>query len=155
MGKNDKIIVIDREEDGTFVISEDANLATPSSFILTGKEIEILYKVYQRSKLDKENLENILEYVCAICNVSKQIVLSKNRSIEYAMARQLYCYVARKMTTKSLKTIGEHIRRDHATVKHSVKVIETYLETNNKVVKKLIDQILNIFDNQNNEQRNN
>lgn len=139
------ILIIDRKTDGRLVVSQDRNLVTDTSISLSEREIEVIYSIYKKMKYNGRHPEDILKYVCDLCNVTKTELQSRNRAIEYTLPRQLYCYAARKLTNSSLSTIGAFIKRDHATVKHSVKVIEIYQELHYKKVTDLVNNILNFF----------
>lgn len=61
----------------------------------------------------------------------------RRRHKNISEARHIYCYLAKNFTTHSLAEIGKPIKRNHATVLHSVKkaldFIETDLNFQNKV----------------------
>lgn len=139
------ILIIDRKTDGRLVVSQDRNLVTDTSISLSEREIEVIYSIYKKMKYNGRHPEDILKYVCDLCKVTRTELQSRNRSIEYTLPRQLYCYAARKLTNSSLAAIGAYIKRDHATVKHSVKVIEIYQELHYKKVTDLVNNILNFF----------
>lgn len=139
------MLIIDKGIDGKLIISQDMNCITDTSIILSGQEIEVIYSFYRRIKYNGRHPEDILKYVCDLCNVTRTELQSRNRAIKYTLPRQLYCYAAIKLTNSSLSTIGAFIKRDHATVKHSVKVIEIYQELHYKKVTDLVNNILNFF----------
>lgn len=139
------VLTIDREADGKLVISQSKNYITNTSISLSDKEIEVICSVYKRIKYNGKHPEDILKYICDLCNVPIAGLKSRNRAIKYTLPRQLYCYAARKLTTHSLSAIGAFINRDHATVNHSVKVIEVYQEIKYKKATDLVDNILNFF----------
>ena len=59
---------------------------------------------------------------------------SKSRKHEIALARQMAMYIAKQLTSLSLKSIGSHFSgRDHSTVLHSRQTIENYLVTDKSV----------------------
>ena len=92
------------------------------------------------------SLEWILEAVCLYMNVPKKAVMGRKKDRECVDARQIYCYIARKKTSKSLQRIGETIGKDHSTVLCSIRIIEDRLFTNDKSVnKKVIEQIEKII----------
>jgi hypothetical protein len=80
--------------------------------------------------LDKNNptfkeIQNNIELFLEIndCNI-----LTRKREI--VECRQLCMYFAKKLTKKSLRTIGWYFgRKDHATVLHAVKTIDNLIET--------------------------
>lgn len=61
--------------------------------------------------------------------IPETILLSKRRTQDVAMARQVAMYLARTLTSMSLKTIGaEYGGRDHSTVIHAVNVVRDLLK---------------------------
>ena len=62
--------------------------------------------------------------------IPETVLLSKRRTQDVAMARQVAMYLARTLTSMSLKTIGaEYGGRDHSTVIHAVNVVRDLLKT--------------------------
>jgi chromosomal replication initiator protein len=63
-------------------------------------------------------------------SISEDLLISKTRKQEVAIARQVAMYLCRKMTPSSLETIGLHFGgRDHSTVIHACQSIEAKLLT--------------------------
>lgn len=61
--------------------------------------------------------------------IAENMLLSKRRTQDVAMARQVAMYLARTLTSMSLKTIGaEYGGRDHSTVIHAVNVVRDQLK---------------------------
>ena len=52
---------------------------------------------------------------------------SKSRKTDVVLGRQMAMYLVRKHTNMSLSRIGSFFNKDHATVLHSVKVIDNYM----------------------------
>jgi len=76
------------------------------------------------------SLSNVLDSVVEITGVPSYQVIGKSRMKEIAMARHLFCYMARLHTNASLLAIGEFLSgRDHATVMNSVKVANDMIDT--------------------------
>ncbi|MEW5701664.1 MAG: chromosomal replication initiator protein DnaA [Candidatus Zixiibacteriota bacterium] len=68
--------------------------------------------------------------VAASFGVEEPVLSSKRRTQDVAMARQVAMYLARTLTSMSLKAIGaEYGGRDHSTVIHGVNVIRDALKT--------------------------
>lgn len=61
-------------------------------------------------------------------DVSQDDVIGRNRYGELIKPRQMYCYIARKHTNRSLSDIGGHIGRDHATTLYSVRRIKDTID---------------------------
>jgi chromosomal replication initiator protein len=63
-------------------------------------------------------------------SISEDLLISKTRKQEVAVARQVAMYLCRKMTSSSLETIGLHFGgRDHSTVIHACQSVESRLLT--------------------------
>lgn len=69
-------------------------------------------------------LETYLKEAADKQNVTVEAMKGRTRKREVVMARQFYCYRARKYTGHSLEKIGNLIGKDHATVLHSIGVVE-------------------------------
>lgn len=87
-------------------------------------------------------MEDIKEAVSAHFNVDIELIESKSRKHEIALARQMAIYLAKQLTSLSLKNIGANFGgRDHSTVLHSCQAIENYLVTD-KSVKNAYENLL-------------
>jgi chromosomal replication initiation ATPase DnaA len=76
------------------------------------------------------NLSNVMEAVVEVTGVPSYQVIGKSRMKEIAMARHLFCYMARLHTNASLLAIGKFLSgRDHATVMNSVRVSNDMIDT--------------------------
>lgn len=65
-------------------------------------------------------------------------ISDKTRERRFCDARKIYSYISKKCTPYSLAIIGRFIKRDHATILHSIKrcedLIQTDLDFKNKVI---------------------
>jgi chromosomal replication initiator protein len=69
-------------------------------------------------------MPSIINTVARLFTVSAEQLVSKKRTQEIALARQVAMYLARTLTNLSLKSIGaEFGGRDHSTVIHAVGVV--------------------------------
>ena len=64
-----------------------------------------------------------------LTQISYRDIDSPSRKTEYVLARQLLMYFLNFYTLGTLKWIGNEVEKDHATVLHSVKVINNHYET--------------------------
>ncbi len=86
-------------------------------------------------------IEQIQKTVCEYFDIPVDLLRAKTRKQEVVMARQIAMYIAKDMTSSSLKTIGMHFGgRDHSTVIHACQAVEEFLKTNN-IHKQHMDQI--------------
>ena len=69
----------------------------------------------------------IISEVARFHNISEDLIRSTQKNKGTAEARQVAMYLIRKMTNLSLPDIGKEFNRDHTTVIHAVKKIETAL----------------------------
>jgi chromosomal replication initiator protein len=70
------------------------------------------------------HIADILHYTLLHFNVDKELLMSKSRSKEVALCRQVGMYIAKTNTSHSLKSVGIEFGRDHSTVSHALKTIE-------------------------------
>ncbi len=79
-------------------------------------------------------IDEIKDKVGTYYNIKPDVMISKSRKQDIAMARQMAIYITRKHTNLSLKEIGvEFGGRDHSTVLHSCQAIQNYIDTDRKV----------------------
>lgn len=82
-------------------------------------------------QINKEiTVEFIQELVADHFDVPVDKLQGKTRKRQVVIARQMSMFLTKKLTTKSLKAIGENFGgRDHSTVIHSCKTIKDLMET--------------------------
>ena len=84
------------------------------------------------------SIEMIVKYVCRNMKVSERQIISKSRTMDVALARQLAMFLAKELTNASLANIGSNIGgRDHSTVIHACKNIDKKIQDNNKFQRKV------------------
>ncbi len=83
------------------------------------------------TQINKEvTVENIQELVAEHFSVEVENLQGKTRKRSIVIARQLSMYLAKKLTDKSLKAIGENFGgRDHSTVIYSCRTVQDLMET--------------------------
>lgn len=70
----------------------------------------------------------------SIRKVYKVDLTDPSRETPYIMSRHIFHYLMRKYSPRmTLKAIGSHTGKDHATVIHSIKVIQNFLATSAEV----------------------
>jgi chromosomal replication initiation ATPase DnaA len=90
------------------------------------------------------NLSNVMEAVVEVTGVPSYQVIGKSRMKEIAMARHLFCYMARMHTNASQLAIGEFLGgRHHSTVIHSIRTANDMLDTNYEVFGDMVNQCNN------------
>jgi len=88
-------------------------------------------------------IEHIQKKVAVSYNLSSESLCSKRKTQELALARQVAMYLARSLTTASLKSIGLHFGgRDHSTVIHACTQVTENLKVDHNFKLK-VDAIIN------------
>ena len=88
-----------------------------------------------------EDIDAIINQVCASCRISRASLMSRNRDNETAWARHLAIYLTVKLNKYGEKRINEVFRRKHGTVAHSVAVVENRMATE-KLIKEQVEGLL-------------
>ena len=100
---------------------------------LTGMEINVpnvsrAIKDMYKGKADTLPTPSlIISEVARFHNITEDVIRGTQRNKGSAEARQLAMYLIRKMTNLSLPDIGNEFNRDHSTVIHAVRKVETAL----------------------------
>jgi chromosomal replication initiator protein len=72
----------------------------------------------------RPTIEEIQECVCRYFHLSRETLVSRSRKKSVYYPRQLAMYLCRQHTEATLKVIGKAFNRDHASVIHSLAVIQ-------------------------------
>jgi chromosomal replication initiator protein len=72
----------------------------------------------------KPTVQEILDCVCTHFKIERDALLSRSRRRAVYYPRQVAMYLCRQHTEATLATIGKAFRRDHASVLHSLAVIQ-------------------------------
>ena len=89
-----------------------------------------------RSSIKKVTIENIIKGVSKFYRISKPDILSKKRTQKLVLARQVVAYLAKELTSDSLKSIGEKLgSRNHATVLYYLNKLTTLMNDNPNLIK--------------------
>ncbi len=98
--------------------------------ILLNKEIDIdlashIIKKNAQAAKRALTIEGIVETICTYFNLDKQQLYAKGRKREYAQARQIAMYLAKKHISMPLSRIGQQIAgKDHSTVIYSCRKVQ-------------------------------
>jgi chromosomal replication initiator protein len=84
---------------------------------------ELIGPLYPETR-DRVSVERVESLVCAQLAVEAS-QLAAGRSSRAVLARQIAMFLLKKLVGLSLAVIGERYKRDHTTVLHAVRVIET------------------------------
>jgi chromosomal replication initiator protein len=89
----------------------------------------------------KISIDEVIDAVAQYYKIPPNTLREKNRRKEVALCRQIAMYVAKNVTSNSLKTIGLHFGgRDHSTVIHAIHQIEK-LQAHDETVERDINYI--------------
>lgn len=88
--------------------------------------LEDLLQVFQNNI----SIYDIQKKVCSHFHILMSDMMSKNRSRNIALPRQVAMYIAKQLTDHSYNEIGNQFnKRDHTTIMHGIKRIEKLLHT--------------------------
>jgi len=103
----------------------------------------VLEKHVGKTKMNQINVQQIVQMVALTMKVKEKEIVGKGRSMEVAFARQLAMFMSKKLINTSLANIGKQIgKRDHSTVIHACKTIETKMKEDVSI-KTVIEKIEN------------
>jgi len=103
----------------------------------------VLEKHVGKTKMNQINVQQIVQMVALTMKVKEKEIVGKGRNMEVAFARQLAMFMSKKLINTSLANIGKQIgKRDHSTVIHACKTIETKMKEDVSI-KSLIKKIEN------------
>ncbi len=103
---------------------------------------EVIHGIVKDDEEKPLTIDEIKQFVANYYKLEPDMLSSKSRKHEVALARQMAMYLSKQLTDASLKMIGAYFGgRDHSTVLHSCSMIENYLVTDKKV-KNAFDTLL-------------
>jgi chromosomal replication initiator protein len=106
---------------------------------------ESILKDTLSSKEQAVTIDTIITKVAAYFDVTEEVLRSKKKTQEVALARQVAMYLARTLTQMSLKAIGGYFSgRDHSTVIHSVNLVRAALKIDPHLKYK-VDTVINML----------
>ena len=95
----------------------------------------------------KADIEAIIQGVVRETGVTEVEMCDKGRQREYAEARAIVSWLARRYTSMTLTSIGKRLGRDHISVIHYVRMVGSWMEEPRlnmrgaRITQKLIDEI--------------
>jgi chromosomal replication initiation ATPase DnaA len=81
-----------------------------------------------------EQLDLTIETCALVCDTTIEKIKGKDRFRKIVVARQIYCFIARKYFGYGLVEIANTINRDHTTVMHSVALVDRMLKMDDPIV---------------------
>ena len=83
----------------------------------------------------------IISQVCKFYSIDEIVLRGSKKNKGTAEARQVAMYLIRQLTNLSLPDIGREFNRDHSTVLHSIRKVETELKGGNQTLQDNIRDI--------------
>jgi hypothetical protein len=75
----------------------------------------------------------IIEVVSEYYNMSSRALNQKTRKREIVQGRQICFYLGKNHTNLTLSALGKEFGKDHATVKHGIKVVNNLIDTDRQI----------------------
>ena len=94
---------------------------------------EAMKNIYPTTKTVEITIELIQEIVAQYFKIKVEALLSKKRTRDLVVPRQIAMYLCRTLTDISLTNIGSCFGRDHTTVMHACTTIEEEMKKDNKL----------------------
>ena len=132
----DKIDTNIRELEGALIriVACSSLSSSPLTLELAEEALKDIISIPRR----KITINQILEHTSSRFDITPQEIKSKKRTQAIALPRQVAMYLTRELTDYSLIKIGQEFGgRDHTTVIHACKKIETELSYNNELKNKV------------------
>lgn len=113
--------------------------------VVYNKEVDLEFArriLAGRIKFEKKvvTIEQIITCTCEHFNVKEEEVFGKSRRANVVTVRQMSMYLAHKHTKLTASKIGVYVgNRDHATVLHGIKTIDSRLKTEKELQRHLED----------------
>ncbi|MCI8342634.1 MAG: chromosomal replication initiator protein DnaA [Firmicutes bacterium] len=109
---------------------------------VTTEFVENSLQVYGDKKQKQITASSIIDVISSYYNISSSDVRGSKKPKNIAYPRQIAMYLCRKMLDISLKEVGDEFGgRDHTTVLHAEKKIESDLQKNDSELKKDIEEL--------------
>ena len=111
----------------------------------SGPQIAQAFVEYFSKRIpDGETTVDFMEYILKMCachfQVEIETLTAKSRKIPALIYRQMTMWAMRNNRNfVSLEDIGKRFKKDHCTVLHAIKAVESYAETNKQVRQELQD----------------
>ena len=112
----------------------------------TGDALDMAIALLDRS-IVKADIEAIIQGVTRETGVTEAEMCNRGRQREFAEARAIVSWLARRYTSMTLTSIGKRLGRDHISVIHYVRMVGSWMEEPRlnmrgaRITQKLIDEI--------------
>lgn len=116
---------------------------TPQLYV--GLEAPNRYQVRMaRRRTRMAEVDKIFHAVSEVTGVTKEAIQNKGRTQIVSDARHMFCYMTWRHTDLPLQVIGEKINRHHATVIHSMDMVDGLKDTD-VIFKSKLDEATEIY----------
>jgi chromosomal replication initiator protein len=110
-------------------LSSYMSLKNTSSLSIDEME-PLLHDILEKEKKPVLSIDSIQQRVAELFKVEKSEIVGKSRLKHIALPRQVAMYLARELTESSYPAIGQAFNKNHATVLHACKTVESKLVGN-------------------------
>lgn len=101
-----------------------------SQFNKSDFKFELELRIVNKERKNYMKLDQIMDIVCKATSLTPEYLNMNSRERQIVMPRQMAHYMASKNTKLTLSAIGAYFGgKDHATVLHSIKTIDGYLQS--------------------------
>ena len=90
-------------------------------------------------------VEDIVMRVSLNLNISRKLIMSRDRHEEIVNARHVIWY-ALYLRGYSLTSLGRMFKRHHGAILHAVKRVRFLMETNDNTFRKVVDKVASVLD---------
>lgn len=104
------------------------SLTTGQKFVIS-ISIEAIAKEYENLG-DKPKLDDILEKVSSMSQISIEDIAGKSRQFKFLLPRYAFCHIGHKVYGYSQKQVGRMVNRDHTTVINACEEFKNMREQN-------------------------
>ncbi len=113
------------------LIRVSSYMSLNKSLLLTEAEIEhLLNDILEQEHSSVLDIDTIQKKVAECYNISHSDIMGKRRIKIFSFPRQVAMYLSRELTSNSFPSIGKAFNRNHATILHACKTVETKLSDN-------------------------
>ena len=99
---------------------------------------QVLKDILGKATFNSVTISHVIKYISREFKISERQLISKGRTMEVAIARQIAMYLCREYTSSSLTNIGLYFgKRDHSTVIHACRNIENKMNNDKELKNKI------------------
>lgn len=109
--------------------SRKAKLAKLAKLIALREEVSAMETSQMAGTKENLAMQIIRTEVCAKFGIREDMLHGSNRRDEVCIPRQVFFYLARELTSMSLRTAGRFLGKDHATVIYGCRSTTDRIET--------------------------